>query len=125
MILIREIPKEYKLNYLLTYITDSKRDELFVWLKHYISLTMRFAVDPDMDNTEYLATLDGLTEMLMGILPFINIEHYELRKMISTSVNTLAVTIVDNQIPIPITEFEVVGLTGRSILIKVEEIEDV
>lgn len=125
MILIREIPKEYKLNYLLTYITDSKRDELYVWLKHYISLTMRFAVDPDMDNTEYLATLDGLTEMLMGILPFINIEKYELRKMVNTSVMNLAVTIVDNQIPIPITEFEVVGLTGRSILIKVEEQEDV
>ena len=125
MVLIREIPKEYKLNYLLTYITDSKRDELYVWLKHYISLTMRFAVDPDMDNTEYLATLDGLTEMLMGILPFINIEKYELRKMVNTSVMNLAVTIVDNQIPIPITEFEVVGLTGRSILIKVEEKEDV
>lgn len=125
MVLIREIPKEYKLNYLLTYITDSKRDELYVWLKHYVSLTMRFAVDPDMDNTEYLATLDGLTEMLMGILPFINIEKYELRKMINTSVTNLAVTIVDNQIPIPLTEFEVVGLTGRSILIKVEEIEDV
>ena len=125
MVLIREIPKEYKLNYLLTYITDSKRDELYVWLKHYISLTMRFAVDPDMDNTEYLATLDGLTEMLMGILPFINIEKYELRKMVNTSVMNLAVTIVDNQIPIPITEFEVVGLTGRSILIKVEETEDV
>lgn len=125
MVLIREIPKEYKLNYLLTYITDSKRDEMYVWLKHYISLTMRFAVDPDMDNTEYLATLDGLTEMLMGILPFVNIEQYELRKMISTSVTNLAVTIVDNQIPIPITEFEVVGLTGRSILIKVEETEDV
>lgn len=125
MVLIREIPKEYKLNYLLTYITDSKRDELYVWLKHYISLTMRFAVDPDMDNTEYLATLDGLTEMLMGILPFINIEKYELRKMVNTSVMNLAVTIVDNQIPIPITEFEVVGLTGRSILIKVEEQEDV
>lgn len=125
MVLIREIPKEYKLNYLLTYITDSKRDELYVWLKHYISLTMRFAVDPDMDNTEYLATLDGLTEMLMGILPFINIEKYELRKMINTSVMNLAVTIVDNQIPIPITEFEVVGLTGRSILIKVEETQDV
>ncbi len=125
MVLIREIPKEYKLNYLLTYITDSKRDELYVWLKHYISLTMRFAVDPDMDNTEYLATLDGLTDMLMGILPFINIERYELRKMVNTSVMNLAVTIVDNQIPIPITEFEVVGLTGRSILIKVEEIEDV
>lgn len=125
MVLIREIPKEYKLNYLLTYITDSKRDELYVWLKHYISLTMRFAVDPDMDNTEYLATLDGLTDMLMGILPFINIEKYELRKMVNTSVMNLAVTIVDNQIPIPITEFEVVGLTGRSILIKVEEIEDV
>ena len=125
MVLIREIPKEYKLNYLLTYITDSKRDELYVWLKHYVSLTMRFAVDPDMDNTEYLATLDGLTEMLMGILPFINIEEYELRKMVNTSVMNLAVTIVDNQIPIPLTEFEVVGLTGRSILIKVEEIEDV
>lgn len=125
MVLIREIPKEYKLNYLLTYITDSKRDELYVWLKHYISLTMRFAVDPDMDNTEYLATLDGLTDMLMGILPFINIEKYELRKMVNTSVMNLAVTIVDNQIPIPITEFEVVGLTGRSILIKVEEQEDV
>lgn len=125
MVLIREIPKEYKLNYLLTYITDSKRDELYVWLKHYISLTMRFAVDPDMDNTEYLATLDGLTEMLMGILPFTNIEKYELRKMVNTSVMNLAVTIVDNQIPIPITEFEVVGLTGRSILIKVEEQEDV
>lgn len=125
MVLIREIPKEYKLNYLLTYITDSKRDELYVWLKHYISLTMRFAVDPDMDNTEYLATLDGLTDMLIGILPFINIEKYELRKMVNTSVMNLAVTIVDNQIPIPITEFEVVGLTGRSILIKVEEIEDV
>lgn len=125
MVLIREIPKEYKLNYLLTYITDSKRDELYVWLKHYISLTMRFAVDPDMDNTEYLATLDGLTDMLMGILPFINIEKYELRKMVNTSVMNLAVTIVDNQIPIPITEFEVVGLTGRSILIKVEEKEDV
>lgn len=125
MVLIREIPKEYKLNYLLTYITDSKRDELYVWLKHYISLTMRFAVDPDMDNTEYLATLDGLTDMLIGILPFINIEEYELRKMVNTSVMNLAVTIVDNQIPIPITEFEVVGLTGRSILIKVEEIEDV
>ena len=125
MVLIREIPKEYKLNYLLTYITDSKRDELYVWLKHYISLTMRFAVDPDMDNTEYLATLDGLTDMLIGILPFINIEKYELRKMVNTSVMNLAVTIVDNQIPIPITEFEVVGLTGRSILIKGEEIEDV
>ena len=125
MVLIREIPKEYKLNYLLTYITDSKRDEMYVWLKHYISLTMRFAIDPDMDNTEYLATLDGLTEMLMGILPFINIEQYELRKMIHTSVMNLAVTIVDNQIPIPLTEFEVVGLTGRSILIKVEETEDV
>lgn len=125
MVLIREIPKEYKLNYLLTYITDSKRDEMYVWLKHYISLTMRFAIDPDMDNTEYLATLDGLTEMLMGILPFINIEQYELRKMINTSVANLAVTIVDNQIPIPLTEFEVVGLTGRSILIKVEETEDV
>nr|DAR79824.1 MAG TPA: hypothetical protein [Caudoviricetes sp.] len=125
MVLIREIPKEYKLNYLLTYITDSKRDEMYVWLKHYISLTMRFAVDPDMDNTEYLATLDGLTEMLMGILPFINIEWHELRKMINASVTTLAVTIVDNQIPIPLTEFEVVGLTGRSILIKVEETEDV
>lgn len=125
MVLIREIPKEYKLNYLLTYITDSKRDEMFVWLKHYISLTMRFAIDPDMDNTEYLATLDGLTEMLMGILPFINIEQYELRKMINTSVANLAVTIVDNQIPIPLTEFEVVGLTGRSILIKVKETEDV
>lgn len=125
MVLIREIPKEYKLNYLLTYITDSKRDEMYVWLKHYISLTMRFAVDPDMNNTEYLATLDGLTEMLMGILPFINIEKYELRKMINTSVTNLAVTIVDNQIPIPITEFEVVGLTGRSILIKVEETQDV
>lgn len=125
MVLIREIPKEYKLNYLLTYITDSKRDELYVWLKHYVSLTMRFAVDPDMDNTEYLATLDGLTDMLMGILPFINIEKYELRKMVNTSVMNLAVTIVDNQIPIPITEFEVVGLTGRSILIKVEEQEDV
>nr|DAQ33530.1 MAG TPA: hypothetical protein [Caudoviricetes sp.] len=125
MVLIREIPKEYKLNYLLTYITDSKRDEMYVWLKHYISLTMRFAVDPDMDNTEYLATLDGLTDMLMGILPFINIEKYELRKMVNTSVMNLAVTIVDNQIPIPITEFEVVGLTGRSILIKVEEQEDV
>ena len=125
MVLIREIPKEYKLNYLLTYITDSKRDELYVWLKHYISLTMRFAVDPDMDNTEYLATLDGLTDMLIGILPFINIEKYELRKMVNTSVMNLAVTIVDNQIPIPITEFEVVGLTGRSILIKVEEQEDV
>ena len=125
MVLIREIPKEYKLNYLLTYITDSKRDEMYVWLKHYISLTMRFAVDPDMDNTEYLTTLDGLTEMLMGILPFINIEWHELRKMINASVTTLAVTIVDNQIPIPITEFEVVGLTGRSILIKVEEKEDV
>ena len=125
MVLIKEIPKEYKLNYLLTYITDSKRDEMYVWLKHYISLTMRFAVDPDMDNTEYLATLDGLTEMLMGILPFINIEWHELRKMINASVTTLAVTIVDNQIPIPITEFEVVGLTGRSILIKVEEQEDV
>lgn len=125
MVLIREIPKEYKLNYLLTYITDSKRDELYVWLKHYVSLTMRFAIDPDMDNTEYLATLDGLTEMLMGILPFINIEEYELRKMVNTSVMNLAVTIVDNQIPIPLTEFEVVGLTGRSILIKVEEQEDV
>ena len=125
MVLIREIPKEYKLNYLLTYITDSKRDEMYVWLKHYISLTMRFAIDPDMDNIEYLATLDGLTEMLMGILPFINIEQYELRKMINTSVANLAVTIVDNQIPIPLTEFEVVGLTGRSILIKVEETEDV
>lgn len=125
MVLIREIPKEYKLNDLLTYITDSKRDELYVWLKHYISLTMRFAVDPDMDNTEYLATLDGLTDMLMGILPFINIEKYELRKMVNTSVMNLAVTIVDNQIPIPITEFEVVGLTGRSILIKIEEQEDV
>lgn len=125
MVLIREIPKEYKLNYLLTYITDSKRDEMFVWLKHYISLTMRFAIDPDMDNIEYLATLDGLTKMLMGILPFINIEQYELRKMINTSVANLAVTIVDNQIPIPLTEFEVVGLTGRSILIKVEETEDV
>nr|DAN71455.1 MAG TPA: hypothetical protein [Caudoviricetes sp.] len=125
MVMIREVPKEYKINYLLTYITDSKRDEMFVWLKHYISLTMRLAVDPDMDNVEYLATLDGLTEMLMGILPFINIEQYELRKMINTSVANLAVTIVDNQIPIPLTEFEVVGLTGRSILIKVEETEDV
>ena len=125
MVLIREVPKEYKLNYLLTYIADSKRDEMFVWLKHYISLTMRFAIDPDIDNVEYLATLDGLTEMLMGILPFINIEQYELRKMINTSVANLAVTIVDNQIPIPLTEFEVVGLTGRSILIKVEETEDV
>ena len=45
--------------------------------------------------------------------------------MVNTSVMNLAVTIVDNQIPIPITEFEVVGLTGRSILIKVEEQEDV
>lgn len=125
MVLIREVPKEYKINYLLTYIADSKRDEMFVWLKHYISLTMRFAIDPDMNNTEYLATLDGLTKMLMGILPFINIEQYELRKMINTSVANLAVTIVDNQIPIPLTEFEVVGLTGRSILIKVEETEDV
>lgn len=125
MVLIREVPKEYKLNYLLTYIADSKRDEMFVWLKHYISFSMRFAVDPDMDNTEYLITLDGLTEMLMGILPFVNIEQYELRKMINASVTTLAVTIVDNQIPIPLTEFEVVGLTGRSILIKVEETQDV
>lgn len=125
MVLIREVPKEYKLNYLLTYIADSKRDEMFEWLKHYISFSMRFAVDPDMDNTEYLITLDGLTEMLMGILPFVNIEQYELRKMINASVTTLAMTIVDNQIPLPLTEFEVVGLTGRSILIKVEETQDV
>lgn len=116
---IKEVPKNIHIDAILSKIKPIKQDEVFEWLKDYVSLTSIYTYDPDMDNVHYLDMVDNLTQHIESLLPMgeLRLDHFELRDIVNKAITTLAVAIVENRLVVPIYGFDVVDTTGSSILI--------
>lgn len=122
---IKEVPKNIHIDAILSKIKPIKQDEVFEWLKDYVSLTSIYTYDPDMDNVYYLDMVDNLTQHIESLLPMgeLRLDHFELRDIVNKAITTLAVAIVENRLVVPIYGFDVVDTTGSSILILYDQEE--
>lgn len=122
---IKEVPKNIHIDAILSKIKPIKQDEVFEWLKDYVSLTSIYTYDPDMDNVHYLDMVDNLTQHIESLLPMgeLRLDHFELRDIVNKAITTLAVAIVENRLVVPIYGFDVVDTTGSSILILYDQEE--
>ena len=122
---IKEVPKNIHIDAILSKIKPIKQDEVFEWLKDYVSLTSIYTYDPDMDNVHYLDMVDNLTQRIESLLPMgeLRLDHFELRDIVNKAITTLAVAIVENRLVVPIYGFDVVDTTGSSILILYDQEE--
>ena len=122
---IKEVPKNIHIDAILSKIKPIKQDEVFEWLKDYVSLTSIYTYDPDMDNVHYLDMVDNLTQHIESLLPMgeLKLDHFELRDIVNKAITTLAVAIVENRLVVPIYGFDVVDTTGSSILILYDQEE--